>query len=80
MSKSKIAITLDKDFIAEIDLLIKEDIFMNRSQAIQEAVKDKLQKLKKSRLTEECSKLIPAFEQAMAEEGLSEDITEWPEY
>jgi len=80
MSKTKIAITLDEDFIAEIDHLIKEHKFMNRSQAIQEAVKDKLQRLKKSRLAEECSKLDSAFEKAMAEEGLSEDLSEWPEY
>ena len=80
MSKTKIAITLDEDFVAEIDHLVKDHKFMNRSQAIQEAVKDKLQKIKKSRLAEECSKLVPSFEQAMAEEGISEDLTEWPEY
>jgi len=51
MSKTKIAITLDEDFIAEIDHLIKEHTFMNRSQAIQEAVKDKLQKIKKSTIS-----------------------------
>jgi metal-responsive CopG/Arc/MetJ family transcriptional regulator len=80
MSKTKIAITLDEDFIAQIDHLIKEHRFMNRSQAIQEAVKDKLQKLKKSRLSEECSKLDSSFEKAMAEEGISEDLSKWPEY
>ncbi len=45
MSKTKIAITLDEDFITEIDNLIKKHKFMNRSQAIQEAVKEKLQKI-----------------------------------
>ncbi len=80
MSKTKIAITLDEDFINEIDHLIKEHKFVNRSQAIQEAVKEKLQKMKKSRLAEECSKLVPSFEKAMAEEGISEDLSEWPEY
>ncbi len=53
---------------------------MNRSQAIQEAVKEKLQKITKSRLAKECAKLDPSFEQAMADEGLSEDLREWPEY
>ncbi len=75
MSKAKIAITLDEDFIAEIDNLIKRHIFLNRSQAIQEAVKEKLQKMKKSRLAKECGKLVPSFEKAMAEEGLSEDLS-----
>jgi len=80
MSKTKLAITLDEDFITEIDHLIKEHKFMNRSQAIQEAVKEKLHKLKKIRLAEECSKLDPSFEKSMAEEGISEDLDEWPEY
>ncbi len=80
MSKTKIAITLDEDFITEIDKLIGKRRFINRSQAIQEAVKEKLQKITKSRLAKECAKLNPSFEQAMAEEGLSEDLREWPEY
>jgi metal-responsive CopG/Arc/MetJ family transcriptional regulator len=80
VSKTKIAITLDEEFITEIDKLIKRHRFMNRSQAIQEAVKEKLQRIKKSRLARECAKLNPSFEQAMAEEGLSEDLSEWPEY
>ncbi len=80
MSKAKIAITLDEDFITKIDHLIKERRFVNRSQAIQEAVKEKLQKITKSRLAKECAKLNPLFEQAMADEGLSEDLSEWPEY
>ena len=80
MSKTKLAITLDEDYIAEIDHLIKKHKFMNRSQAIQEAVKEKLQKMKKSRLAEECMKLDSSFEKAMAEEGISEDLSEWPEY
>ena len=31
-------------------------------------------------LAQECAKLDPAFEKALAEEGLSEDLAEWPEY
>jgi len=45
--------------------------FTNRSKAIQEAVEDKLIRLDKSRLAQECAKLDRAFEQALAEEGLS---------
>ncbi len=80
MSKTKIAITLDEDYVTEIDHLIQEHRFHNRSQAIQEAVKEKLQKITKNRLAQECAKLDPSFEQAMADEGLSEDLREWPEY
>jgi len=33
-----------------------------------------------TRLAREVSKLDPRVEQAMAEEGISRDIAEWPEY
>ena len=47
---------------------------------IQEAVEEKLTRLERGRLAGECTKLDPAFEKALAEEGLSEDASEWPEY
>ncbi|MDA8162673.1 MAG: ribbon-helix-helix domain-containing protein [Desulfobacteraceae bacterium] len=80
MSKTKIAITLDKQFIEDIDGLINKHIFQNRSQAIQEAVEEKLKRLKRTRLAKECTKLDITFEKAMAEEGLTEDLSQWPEY
>jgi hypothetical protein len=43
-------------------------------------VAEKLARLEKSRLAQECAKLDPTFEKALAEEGLSEDLAEWPEY
>jgi metal-responsive CopG/Arc/MetJ family transcriptional regulator len=80
MSKTKIAITLDEHFIEQLDRLVSEHVFQNRSQAIQEAVDEKLKRLKRTRLAKECSKLDLAFEKAMAEEGLSEDLSKWPKY
>lgn len=80
MSKTKIAITLDEQFIKQLDRLVSENVFQNRSQAIQEAVDEKLKRLKRTRLAKECSKLDLAFEKAMAEEGLSEDLSQWPKY
>lgn len=80
MSKTKIAITLDEQFIEQLDRLVSENVFKNRSQAIQEAVDEKLKRLKRTRLAKECSKLDLAFEKAMAEEGLSEDLSQWPKY
>jgi metal-responsive CopG/Arc/MetJ family transcriptional regulator len=80
MSKTKIAITLDEQFIEDIDRFIGKHIFQNRSQAIQEAVEEKLKRLKRSRLAKECTKLDITFEKAMAEEGLTEDLSQWPEY
>ena len=80
MGKAKIAITLDEEFIDELDRLVNEHFFQNRSQAIRDAVSEKLARIKRSRLSMECAKLEPVFEKAMAEEGLAEDVSRWPEY
>ena len=80
MGRSKVAISLDESTLDRLDKLVQKQVFPNRSQAIEEAVTAKLARLEKSRLAQECAKLDPAFEKALAEEGLSEDLTEWPEY
>jgi metal-responsive CopG/Arc/MetJ family transcriptional regulator len=80
MDTAKVAITLNKKTLEQLDRLVKKRLFPNRSKAIQKAVEEKLQRLNRSRLARECAKLDPAFEKAMAEEGLSEDLSQWPEY
>jgi metal-responsive CopG/Arc/MetJ family transcriptional regulator len=80
MSRSKIAITIDESTLERLDELVEQSMFPSRSQAIQEAVEEKLARLKRSRLARECAKLDPAFEKSLAEKGLSEDLSEWPEY
>ncbi len=80
MGKEKIAITLDEQFIGELDRLVNQHVFQSRSQAIQETVSEKLLRMKRSRLAKECAKLQPALEKAMAEEGRTEDMSQWPEY
>ena len=80
MSKGKIAITLEERSISELDRLVSERKFQSRSQAIQEAVSEKLLRMKKSRLAAECAKVDPEEERQLAEEGLAEDLKEWPEY
>jgi len=80
MAASKIAITIDDKILKQIDILVKSKCFPNRSKAIQEAVTEKLVRLEKSRLAQECAKLDMNFEQSLAEEGFSVEIDEWPEY
>jgi len=80
MSTSKIAITLDEKTLKKLDRLVRSRIFPSRSRAIQEAVEEKLQHLEGTRLARECRKLDPAAEQGLAEEGVAEDVREWPEY
>jgi len=78
--RAKVAISLDQSTLERLDKLVERAVFSNRSQAIQEAVEEKLARMERSRLARECAKLDPAFEKALAEEGLSEDAAEWPEY
>ena len=80
MARAKVAISLDESTLNRLDQLVKKRVFPNRSQAVEEAVAEKLARLEKSRLARECAKLDPSFEKGVAEEGLSEDLAEWPEY
>jgi Arc/MetJ-type ribon-helix-helix transcriptional regulator len=78
MSKAKIAITVDEQALAEIDRLVSQGVFPNRSQAIEDALHERIARLHRSRLARECAKLDVAEEQALANEGyVGED--EWPD-
>ena len=80
MAASKIAISIDDKILRRLDLLVQSNVFPNRSKAIQEAIEDKLIRLDKIRLAQECAKLDRAFEQTLSEEGLSSELEEWPRY
>jgi len=80
MARSKIAVSLDEQTLRQLDRLVAEAVFPSRSQAIQVAVQEKLARLYQVRLAHECAKLDPAFEKALAEEGLAEDASAWPAY
>ncbi len=78
MSVAKVAISIDPRLLRRLDSLVEREVFRSRSEAIQKAVAEKLERL--DRLARECAKLSPAEEQEMADQGLSEDFAEWPEY
>jgi metal-responsive CopG/Arc/MetJ family transcriptional regulator len=80
MGKAKIAITLDEKIVGRIDRLVRQRTFSNRSQAIEQAIEEKLSRLDRSRLAREAAKLDPEFEKKLSEEGLEKDRTEWPEF
>jgi hypothetical protein len=44
------------------------------------AVGEKVRRLAVNRLARECAKLDPKTEKALAEEGMSGEVTSWPEY
>ena len=80
MPKAKIAVTLESSTLARLDRLVSAARFANRSQAIELAVGEKLARLERSRLAEECAKLDPRVEQDLADQGLEADSKAWPEY
>ena len=80
MPKRKLAVTLDANLVGELDHLVSKRRFANRSQAIEVAVAEKLERLSGTHLAEECSKLNPNEERALAEEGLAGSRDTWPEY
>ena len=80
MSPTKVAVTLEAETLAEIDRLVAQQVFPNRSKAIQAALNDKLARLRRSRLAREAAKLNPLEEQALAEEGIATELDTWPAY
>jgi len=79
MARAKIAITVDEQALAEIDRLVRQGVFPNRSKAIEDALHERIVRLQRSTLARECAKLDRAEEQALADEGYVGE-GEWPEY
>lgn len=80
MAKAKLAVTLDENILNEVDNLVKRRVYPNRSRIIEQAVQEKLERLKKSRLADQCALLDPDYEKALAEEGMGEEADQWPAY
>ena len=80
MASAKIAISLNKETVQRLDRLVCEGVYPSRSRAIQEALEERLERLSRDRLSRECAKLDPAYETALAEEGMVSEIEKWPEY
>lgn len=80
MSATKVAISIDDALLQRLDLLVKNHAFQSRSQAVEEALSEKVNRMDSSALARECAKLDPKFEQALADEGLATDFASWPKY
>jgi Arc/MetJ-type ribon-helix-helix transcriptional regulator len=80
MPAAKIAITLDRELLREVDREVKGGAFRNRSKAIEEAVREKLERQRKRRVLAEAKKLNPKEEKALAEEGITGEESAWPAY
>src|SRR5260221_14583266 len=79
MSATKVAISMDETLLQRLDRLVKTRSFRSRSQAVQEAVSQKISRMDKRGLARECAKLDRKSEQAMADEGLPTEISAWPD-
>lgn len=80
LPKTKVAVTIDSEVLGELDELVAQGRFPSRSQAIEAAISEKLERLAGSRLAREVSKLDPDEEKAFAEKGLASELASWPEY
>jgi metal-responsive CopG/Arc/MetJ family transcriptional regulator len=78
MAVSKEAVSMDQELLAELDQLVAKQVFASRSQAVQAAVREKVARLKRRPLAEECAKLDPQYEKSLAEEGMASDRYRWP--
>ena len=77
MRAAKVAITLDERVLRVVDRWVKQGRYPNRSQAIQSALREKMERWKRTRLADELSRLDPGEERALADEKLSGES--WPE-
>jgi Arc/MetJ-type ribon-helix-helix transcriptional regulator len=71
---------MDEAVLRRLDKLVKTRPFRSRSQAVQEAVSEKISRMDRTSLVKECAKLDPKSEQAMADEKLATEIGKWPKY
>jgi metal-responsive CopG/Arc/MetJ family transcriptional regulator len=80
MAKTKVAVSLDAKLVDRLNTLVSQARFPSRSQAIEVALEEKLERLSRVRLARECAKLDPREERGLAEEGMREELASWPEY
>ncbi len=77
MATTKIAISIDAETVQRVDELVSSAGYPSRSRLFQDAVQDKLARLSRSRLAEQCALLDPAQEQEMADEFTPEELELW---
>ena len=80
VGKVKIAVTIDGKIVDRLDRLVHQHAFPNRSQAFEQALQEKLERMDRTRLAREAAKLRIDEERLIAEEGIERDGAEWPAY
>ena len=80
MPKTKVALTIESRLLEQVDELVERKRFRNRSQAVESALADKLQRLAQTRLARESARLNPRAEKRLADESMIDALESWPEY
>ncbi len=80
MTVAKIAISLDRSLLDQIDRMVRSGEVPSRSRAIQDAVQERLRRISRNRLARECAKLDPAQETHLAEQGMAIEADQWLQY
>lgn len=76
MPKTKIAVTLEAALLEQVDELVRQQRYPNRSRAVEAAVAAGVTRLRRTGLAEACARLDPEEERALAEEGLGTGLAE----
>ena len=74
----KVAVTLEKRTVGDLDRWVREGKYANRSRALQAAVNLLADRERRTRLARELSKLDRQEERQMTEEGIGD--TSWPKF
>ncbi len=80
MGHARVSISIEEQLLRNLDRLVQARRFASRSEAFEVAVKEKLSRLARTRLAEECAKLNPKVEKSLTDAGVSEDFKSWPKY
>jgi len=80
MPKDKVAITVEKDILRELDLMVKEKNIPSRSKAIEEAISHLIENWRKNRLYEQLRNLDVEAEKAEAEASVDAVNEAWQKY
>ena len=76
--KAKVALSLDADVVRRVDELVGKSAFTSRSHAVEVALREKLERIDRRRLSEEVARLDPDREKRLAEEGVEGELESWP--
>lgn len=80
MPKDKVAITVEKDILRELDLMVKEKNMPSRSKAIEEAISHLIENWRNNRLYEQLRNLDVEAEKAEAEASVDAVNEAWQKY